>query len=66
MDIIPQPGRSLKLQIAQLGLLDTFYFDDDPHGLDELPDDHIEIEVKANALNFRDVMTASYVLYHAR
>jgi hypothetical protein len=63
MDMIPQPGRSLKLQIAQLGLLDTFYFDDDSRGVDELPDDHIEIEVKATALNFRDVMMVSYALY---
>jgi hypothetical protein len=61
IDMVPQMGRSLKLQIAQFGLLDTFYFDDDLRAADELPDDHIEIEVKANALNFRDVMTVSYV-----
>jgi hypothetical protein len=63
LDIIPQPGRSLKLQIAQLGLLDTFYFGNDSRGGDELPEDHIEIEVKATALNFRDVMMVSYVFY---
>jgi hypothetical protein len=63
IDTIPQTGRSLKLQIAQFGLLDTFYFDDDVRVADELPHDHIEIEAKANALNFRDVMTVSYVIY---
>lgn len=62
MDTVPQAGRSLKLQIAQYGLLDTFYFDDDLRVADELPHDYIEIEVKANALNFRDVMTVSYVI----
>jgi NADPH:quinone reductase-like Zn-dependent oxidoreductase/ubiquinone/menaquinone biosynthesis C-methylase UbiE len=61
MDVIPQSGRSLKLQIAQLGLLDTFYFDEDPRVEDRLPDNYIEIEVKANALNFRDIMMASYI-----
>jgi len=59
LDTIPQTGRSLKLKIAQHGLLDTFYFDDDLRGADELPHDHIEIEIKANALNFRDVMIVS-------
>ena len=63
IDMIPQPGRCLKLQIAYFGLLDTFYFDDDPRSEDEFPPGHIEIEVKANALNFRDVMTVSYVNY---
>jgi hypothetical protein len=63
VDMIPQAGRSLKLKIAQFGLLDTFYFDDDLRGEDELPHDHVEIEVKANALNFRDVMTVSYDVY---
>jgi hypothetical protein len=56
---IPQPGRALKLQIAQLGLLDTFYFDDDSRIADELLDGHVEIEVKASALNFRDIMMVS-------
>ncbi|PVH88801.1 hypothetical protein DL98DRAFT_477463 [Cadophora sp. DSE1049] len=55
---VPQKGRHLRLQIAQLGLLDTFYFDDDKRGEVELPEDYIEIEVKATALNFRDVMMA--------
>ncbi|KAG4444512.1 hypothetical protein IFR05_000103 [Cadophora sp. M221] len=58
MDELMQEGRSLKLQIGQLGLLDTFYFDDDMQGEEELADDHIEVEVKATALNFRDVMMA--------
>lgn len=64
IDAIPQVGLSLKLKIAQFGLLDTFYYDDDTHGLDSLPHDHIEIEVKATALNFRDVMTVSHSITH--
>jgi hypothetical protein len=63
MDLIPQVGRPLKLQIAQLGLLDTFYYDDYSRGVDNLPDDHVEIEVKAIALNFRDVMMVSCDLF---
>lgn len=61
-DLIPQAGRALKLQIAEIGLLDTFYFDDDLGVADMVPTDHIEIEVKASALNFRDIMMVSSVL----
>lgn len=62
VDVIPQPGRPMKLQIAQLGLLDTFYFDDDATVDDELPDGYIEVEVRATALNFRDIMMVSQFL----
>ncbi|KAL2068797.1 hypothetical protein VTL71DRAFT_15135 [Oculimacula yallundae] len=58
IDEVSQEGRPLRLQIAQLGLLDTFYYDDDKRGEVDLPKDYIEIEVKATALNFRDVMMA--------
>ena len=57
---VPQKDRPLRLQIGQLGLLDTFFFDDDNRGEAKMPDDYIEIEVKATALNFRDVMMVSH------
>src|SRR5262249_47350067 len=48
--------RRLALKIGTVGLLDTLVFDDD--GLsssDVLEGDQVEIEVKASAINFRDV-----------
>lgn len=53
---IVQPGRALKLEIGRPGLLDTLYFDDDLRVTEALGQDEVEIEVKATALNFRDVM----------
>ncbi|OKO94430.1 Lovastatin diketide synthase LovF [Penicillium subrubescens] len=49
-----QPGRRFKLQIGNLGALDTLYFADDVVEL--LADDDIEIEVKATGLNFKDIV----------
>ncbi|OQE31225.1 hypothetical protein PENSTE_c001G09701 [Penicillium steckii] len=49
-----QPGRRFKLQIGNLGALDTLYFTDD--NAPELPDNDIEIEVKATGLNFKDIV----------
>jgi hypothetical protein len=51
-----QPGRALRLEIGTPGLLDTLHFVDDARTLENLPEDHVEIEVKASGVNFRDVM----------
>jgi acyl transferase domain-containing protein/NADPH:quinone reductase-like Zn-dependent oxidoreductase len=49
-----QSGRRLKMTIATLGSLDSFYFiDDEPK---PLGDDEVEIEVKATGMNFKDVV----------
>ena len=48
--------RNLALKIGKVGLLDTLVFDEDEDILgSELGDDDVEIEVKASALNFRDL-----------
>lgn len=49
-----QSGRRFKLQIGNLGALDTLYFADDV--VEPLADDEIEIEVKATGLNFKDIV----------
>lgn len=48
--------RNLALKIGKVGLLDTLVFDDD-EDVDgsEIGDEDVEIEVKASALNFRDL-----------
>ncbi|KAK7906373.1 polyketide synthase [Apiospora marii] len=49
-------GRNLALKIGKVGLLDTLAFDDDEDVADPaLGDDEVEIEVRASALNFRDI-----------
>ena len=49
-------GRHLALKIGKVGLLDTLAFDDDEDVADPtLGDDEVEIEVRASALNFRDI-----------
>jgi acyl transferase domain-containing protein/NADPH:quinone reductase-like Zn-dependent oxidoreductase len=49
-----QSGRRLKMTIATLGSLDSFYFiDDEPK---PLGDEEVEIEVKATGMNFKDVV----------
>ena len=51
-----QQSRPLALKIGKVGLLDSLAFGDDEHILDEdLAHDEIEIEVKASAINFRDI-----------
>lgn len=58
----PQPfhqkDRPLKMTIGNPGLLDTLHFIDDYTLSGPLKDDHVEIEVKAAGLNFKDVMIA--------
>ena len=53
-----QVDRPLSLTIESPGLLDTLYFEDDKSATTPLPDDHVEIRVKATGVNFRDVMYA--------
>ena len=51
-----QQRRPLALKIGKVGLLDSLAFGDDETILDEdLAHDEIEIEVKASAINFRDI-----------
>ncbi|CAD6587369.1 MAG: hypothetical protein ASARMPREDX12_002825 [Alectoria sarmentosa] len=51
-----QQSRPLALKIGKVGLLDSLAFGDDEQILDEdLVHDEIEIEVKASAINFRDI-----------
>ncbi|KAL2839654.1 hypothetical protein BJY01DRAFT_250383 [Aspergillus pseudoustus] len=52
--------RRLTLNINKTGLLDTLFFEEDSRfSRDEgLADDAVEIEVKASALNFRDIAVA--------
>ncbi|KAM0333322.1 hypothetical protein ACHAQA_001983 [Verticillium albo-atrum] len=48
--------RPLKLTFGKVGLLDTLHFVEDEEIIDtELAADEIEIEVKASAINFRDL-----------
>ena len=53
-----QYGRPLVMGIGTPGLLDTIYFVEDDRMDSALPDDQVEIEVKATGLNFKDVMMA--------
>ena len=53
-----QEGRPLRLTITNPGFLDTLSFIDDDRLASPLPDDEIEIEVKASGLNFKDVILA--------
>ena len=55
---ILKDGRALSLKIQTLGFLDTFYFAEEERTDATLKPDAVEIQVKASALNFRDVMAA--------
>ena len=55
----PKQDRKLALMIGKVGLLEALHFGDDQDAeTSELGDDDVEINVKASALNFRD-LTAS-------
>lgn len=60
----PQPvpfkgcGRPLKLTIKTPGLLDTFRWAEDELYHTDLPEDWVEVEVRAVGLNFKDVLVA--------
>lgn len=48
--------RNLALKIGKVGLLDTLVFEDDEDTMEpQVGDDDVEVEVKASALNFRDL-----------
>lgn len=51
-------NRAVALKIQTPGLLDTFYFAEDESARGPLKPGDVQIEVKASALNFRDVMVA--------
>ncbi len=53
-----QKDRSLRLTITSPGFLETLSFVDDDRLALTLPDNEIEIEVKASGLNFKDVILA--------
>ena len=53
-----QPGRPLVMEVGTPGLLDTIHFVDDQRMRNPLPEDSVEIEVKATGFNFKDVMMA--------
>ncbi|KAM0279893.1 hypothetical protein ACHAQH_004333 [Verticillium albo-atrum] len=62
LEPLHQTGRTLGMKVGVPGLLDTLVFDDDARPADvpdsPLPDDFVEIDVRAYGLNFRDVMVA--------
>ncbi len=48
--------RNLALKIGKVGLLDTLVFEDDEDTIgSQIGDEDVEVEVKASALNFRDL-----------
>jgi len=60
LEMVPlqQLDRKLVVEVGTPGLLDTIHFIDDVRVEPELPDNSVEIEVKATGLNFKDVMMA--------
>ncbi|KAH8799819.1 hypothetical protein F5884DRAFT_905307 [Xylogone sp. PMI_703] len=53
-----KPGRPLRMFIGTPGLMDTLAFSDDPDAVLSLEEGTIEVEPKAFAVNFRDVLVA--------
>ncbi|TGJ80361.1 hypothetical protein E0Z10_g8409 [Xylaria hypoxylon] len=49
------PDRSLRLQVREIGLLDSLCFDDDPLHATPMADNEVEFETKATAVNFKDL-----------
>lgn len=63
---IPQPqafgadrSRALKLGIATPGQLDSLRFFDDLEFANPLPENYVEVEIKATGLNYRDVLAVT-------
>ncbi|KAI9640185.1 hypothetical protein NHQ30_011422 [Ciborinia camelliae] len=54
-----QRERPLKMAIKTPGALDSLYFLDDAVVGNSMPENEIEIEVKATSMNFKDIMIAS-------
>jgi acyl transferase domain-containing protein/NADPH:quinone reductase-like Zn-dependent oxidoreductase/aryl carrier-like protein len=56
-------GRNLALKIGKTGLLDSLVFEDDEQSANpELAPGDIEIEVRASALNFRDIAASMGII----
>ncbi|KAL8718302.1 MAG: hypothetical protein Q9225_004544 [Loekoesia sp. 1 TL-2023] len=56
-------NRPLALKIGKVGLLETLVFGDDEKLIDsQLGEDELEIEVKASAINFRDIAAAMGII----
>nr|A0A348HAX6.1 RecName: Full=Highly reducing polyketide synthase phiA; Short=HR-PKS phiA; AltName: Full=Phomoidride biosynthesis cluster protein A [fungal sp. ATCC 74256]BBG28498.1 putative polyketide synthase [fungal sp. ATCC 74256] len=53
-----QPGRPLRMYVGTPGLLDTLHFTEDDRLEEDLPDDWVEMQIKASGINFKDVMMA--------
>ena len=53
-----QDGRPLKANIRVPGHLDSIQFVDDELMCGDLPENFVEVDVKASGINFRDVMSA--------
>ncbi|KAJ2991427.1 hypothetical protein NUW58_g284 [Xylaria curta] len=49
------PSRSLRLQVREIGLLDSLCFDDDPTHAAVVADNEVEFRTKAAAVNFKDL-----------
>ncbi|KAJ8129093.1 hypothetical protein O1611_g4539 [Lasiodiplodia mahajangana] len=49
------PSRSLRLQVREIGLLDSLCFDDDPLHAAPMAENEVEFETKATAVNFKDL-----------
>jgi acyl transferase domain-containing protein len=49
------PSRSLRLQIQEIGLLDTLCFNDDPLHVTPLAETDVEFKTMATAVNFKDL-----------
>ncbi|ESZ94274.1 polyketide synthase [Sclerotinia borealis F-4128] len=54
-----QLDRPLKMAIRTPGALDSLYFLDDTAAGNSIPENEVEIEVKATSMNFKDIMIAS-------
>ena len=51
-----QEGRCLELRLGQAGLLDSIYFIDDDTQYRSLEEDEVKIDIRANGMNFKDVI----------
>jgi NADPH:quinone reductase-like Zn-dependent oxidoreductase len=60
---LDQPGRSLALKIGRVGLLEALAFGDNEEIMDRpLAADQLEIDVRASAINFRDIAASMGII----
>ncbi|KAI0199219.1 hypothetical protein F4808DRAFT_217616 [Astrocystis sublimbata] len=64
LEDLVQANRPLKLTIGIPGMLDTLHFVDDDAPFQPIGDEEVEIEVKACAMNFLDIMIAMGQIQH--